>query len=156
MLVVATRSFYPRRDLLLENLALRQQLAMLKGRRPRARLAVTDKWFWVMLRRLWPAWRQALMLVQPETVVRWHRARFKLYWQWLSRHRNAAGRRCVKQGVASTYLSHGGREPDLGRATHSWRAEDARLRHLGEDRTALDAEGVEKLGAGEAMDRVPE
>ena len=97
MLVVATRSFHPRRDLLLENLALRQQLAVLKGRRPRARLTVTDKWFWVMLRRLWLGWRQALILVQPETVVRWHRAGFKLYWQWLSRHRNAAGRRCVSK-----------------------------------------------------------
>jgi putative transposase len=95
LFVVATRSFHPRRNLLLENLALRQQLAALKGRCPRARLTVADKWFWVMLRRLWPGWRQALMLVQPETVVRWHRAGFKLYWRWLSRHRSAAGRRCV-------------------------------------------------------------
>ena len=37
------------------------------------------------------------MLVQPETVVRWHRAGFKLYWQWLSRPRNAAGRKCVSK-----------------------------------------------------------
>jgi hypothetical protein len=37
------------------------------------------------------------MLVQPETVVRWHRAGFKLYWQWLSRHRSAAGQRCVSK-----------------------------------------------------------
>ena len=66
LFVVATRSFHPRRDLLLENLALRQQLAALKGRRPQARLTVTDKWFWVMLRRLLPGWRQALMPVQPE------------------------------------------------------------------------------------------
>jgi putative transposase len=94
---VAIRSFQPRRALLLENLALRQQLAALKGRRPRARLTVADKWFWVMLRRLWPGWRQALILVRPETVVRWHRAGFRRYWKWLSRHQSAAGRRCVSK-----------------------------------------------------------
>jgi hypothetical protein len=76
LVVVATRSFHPRRDLLLENLALRQHLAALKGQRPHARFTVADKWFWVMLRRLWPGWRQAMMLVQPETVAGWHRAGF--------------------------------------------------------------------------------
>jgi transposase InsO family protein len=99
LFAVATRSFHTRRDLLLENLALRQQLAASNGRRPHSRLTVADKWFWVMLRRLWPGWRQALMLVQPETVVGWHRAGFKLYWQWLSRHRSAAGRRCVSKDL---------------------------------------------------------
>ncbi len=48
-----------------------------------------------MLRRFWPGWKQALILVQPETVVPWHRAGFKLYWAWLSRHRTRVGRRCV-------------------------------------------------------------
>jgi putative transposase len=51
--------------------------------------------FWVILRQLWPGWKQALILVQPETVVRWHRAGFKLYWTWLSRHRKRAGRKYV-------------------------------------------------------------
>jgi len=49
------------------------------------------------LQRLWPGWKQALILVQPETVVRWHRAGFKLYWTWLSRHRNRVGRKCVRR-----------------------------------------------------------
>src|SRR5271168_2045572 len=87
--------FRSRRDLLLENLALRQQLAVLKRRHSRPRLAVIDRLFWVTLRRFWPQWRQALILVQPETVVRWHRAGFKLYWTWLSRHRVRMGRKCV-------------------------------------------------------------
>jgi hypothetical protein len=95
LFAIATRSFHARRDLLLENLALRQQLAVLKGRRPLVRLTVADKWFWVMLRRLWPGWRQTLILVRPETVVRWHRAGFRRYWKWLSRHQSAAGRRGV-------------------------------------------------------------
>jgi transposase InsO family protein len=92
LLVGSVRS---RRNLLLENLALRQQLAVLKQRHPQPRLVAPDKLFWVILRRLWPGWKRALILVQPETVVRWHKAGFKLYWTWLSRRRNRAGRKCV-------------------------------------------------------------
>ena len=69
-----TRLFRSRRDLLLENLALRQQLGVFKQKHPPARFATTDKLFWVMLSRLWVGWRRALIVVQPETVVRWHRS----------------------------------------------------------------------------------
>src|SRR5271170_710365 len=51
--------FRSRRDLLLENLALRQQLAVLKRRHSRPRLAATDRLFWVILRRFWSRWRHA-------------------------------------------------------------------------------------------------
>src|ERR1700676_4144726 len=85
--ILIAQLFRSRRDLLLEDLALRQQLAVLRQRRPHPRLAPSDRFFWVVLRRLWSGWRQALILVQPETVVRWHRAGFKAYWTWLSRHR---------------------------------------------------------------------
>jgi hypothetical protein len=61
-----------RRDLLLENLALRQQLITLQRRNRRPRLGRLDKLFWVAARRLWPKWRQVLVIVTPETVVRWH------------------------------------------------------------------------------------
>ena len=89
------RFFRSRRDLLLENLALRQQLEVLRRRRPQPRFAASDRLFWVTLRRVWSGWKQALILVQPETVVRWHRAGFKAYWTWLSRHRTRAGRKCI-------------------------------------------------------------
>ena len=92
-----SRCVSSRRDLLLENLALRQQLAVLKARHPQPRFAAPDKLFWVLLRGLWPGWKQALVLMQPETVVGWHRAGFKLYWKWLSRHRSPGGRRCVSK-----------------------------------------------------------
>jgi transposase InsO family protein len=95
--ILFTRCFRSRRDLILENLALRQQLVALKRRRPQPRLVAIDRLFWVMLRRIWRGWRQALILVQPETVVRWHRSGFKLYWAWLSRHRSRAGRKCVSR-----------------------------------------------------------
>ena len=97
LFVLTLRSCCSRSDLLLENLALRQQLAALKQKHPHPRLATSDRLFWVMLRRLWPGWKRALILVQPETVVRWHRAGFKLYWTWLSRRRKHAGRKCVNR-----------------------------------------------------------
>jgi len=82
-----------RRELVLENLALRQQLAALAARQPRPRLAVHDRLFWVILRRFWSNWRRVLVIVHPETVVRWHRAGFKLYWKWISRGHARAGRK---------------------------------------------------------------
>jgi putative transposase len=85
--------FRSRRDLVLENLALRQQLAVLKQRHPQPRLVAPDRLFWVTLRRVWSGWKQALFIVQPETVVRWHRAGFRFYWKWISRKRFSPGRK---------------------------------------------------------------
>jgi putative transposase len=75
------------RELALENLALRQQLAVWKARQPRPRLTATDRIFWVLLSRLWKNWRTSLQVVRPETVVRWHRHGFRGYWAWKSRRR---------------------------------------------------------------------
>ena len=76
-----------RRDTALEILALRQQVAVLKRKRPRPELNSWDRLFWTALRRLWPRWRDVLVIVKPETVVAWHRAGFRLYWRWQSRPR---------------------------------------------------------------------
>ena len=91
------RSLCSRRELLMEILVLRQQLAVFKARRPRPRLTTLDRVFWVMLLRFWSGWKRALVIVQPDTVVRWHRAGFKLYWTWRSRHKTPAGRKCVSR-----------------------------------------------------------
>jgi hypothetical protein len=64
---------------------LRQQLGILKRKMPRPRLRTQDRIFWILLRRLWPAWRDALVIVKPETVVAWHRAGFRLFWRLRSR-----------------------------------------------------------------------
>jgi putative transposase len=87
------RIFRNRRDLIFENFVLRQQLAMLKRRRPRPALNLFDKLFWVAISRLWSQWKQALIVVSPETVVRWHRAGFRMYWRLISRVRGPVGRR---------------------------------------------------------------
>jgi hypothetical protein len=75
----------PRSQLVLENLALRQQLAVLSRQRPRPSLRRRDRLFWVCLSRLYAAWRSALVVVQPETVARWHQQGSRLWWLWKSR-----------------------------------------------------------------------
>jgi putative transposase len=74
-----------RRALVLENLALRHQLQVLQRRAKRPRLATRDRALWIILSRLWVDWRKPLVIVQPDTVVRWHRKGFRLYWRWKSR-----------------------------------------------------------------------
>src|SRR5262249_55281834 len=71
--------------LAVENLALRQQLAVLKRTTPRPKLRRRDRVFWVCLAKLWSGWRSALVIVSPATVVRWHRQGFKYYWRWKTR-----------------------------------------------------------------------
>jgi hypothetical protein len=93
------RLLYSRCDLMLENLALRQQLALLKSKNRRPRPATFDKLFWLLARRLWAGWRNALIVVTPETVVRWHRAGFRLYWTWLSHHKVRLGRKRTSKEV---------------------------------------------------------
>ena len=73
--------------LAMENLALRQQVAVFKQSTRRPKLRPRDRIFWVWITWLWPSWRNALIIVQPETVIRWHRQGFKLYWRWKSRRR---------------------------------------------------------------------
>lgn len=77
--------FGSRLGLAAENLALRQQLAVLQRSVKRPRFRKRDRIFWVWLSRLWPEWRSALLIVQPDTVVEWHRQGFRLYWTWKSR-----------------------------------------------------------------------
>src|SRR5438552_4863061 len=77
-----------RRELALENLVLRQQLAVWKAREPRPRFTEMDRLFWVFLSRVWKRWRDSLHVVRPETVVQWHRQGFRRYWAWKSRRRS--------------------------------------------------------------------
>jgi hypothetical protein len=68
------------RDLALENLALRQQLGVLKRKHGVPRLKKGDRLFWVVLSRIWAPWRQALHLVNGDTVVGWQRKGFRIHW----------------------------------------------------------------------------
>jgi len=84
--------------LMIENLALRQQLStVLQKRRPR--IGMVDRAFWVVLRRVWARWSDAVVIVRPETVIGWHCAGFALHWRWLSRRRRSSGRAGVGREV---------------------------------------------------------
>src|SRR6266851_10196140 len=88
-LLVALQVFFrTRRDIALEILALRHQVAVLKRKRPRPPLNSVDRLFWTTLRRVWSRWADVLVIVKPETVVGWHRAGFRAYWRWKSRPRS--------------------------------------------------------------------
>src|SRR4029450_3033516 len=75
----------------LENLALRHQLLVLQRSVRRPRLAPWDRIFWVWLCRVWAGWGSTRVIVQPATVLAWHRRGFQLYWRWKSRP-NPVGR----------------------------------------------------------------
>ena len=84
-------------DLMLENLALRQQLAVLTRQRARTRTKPADRLFWSWLSRYWPGWRSTPVMVQPETVIRWHRTAWRMYWTWKSRARHPGRPRISKE-----------------------------------------------------------
>ncbi len=73
----------------LENAALRHQLAILQQSVARPRFRPRDRICWVWLSRFWAGWRSSLVIVQPATVLAWHRQGFQLYWHWKSRRRSA-------------------------------------------------------------------
>jgi len=76
----------------LENIALRQQLSVYKVKEKRPRLAERDRWFWIVLSLGWKNWRRALLMVHPDTVVRWQRERLRRYWSNLSKKTAVRGR----------------------------------------------------------------
>jgi len=80
-------------ELVLENLALRQQLRAVKRTTSRPHLRTRDRLFWIVLARIWRNWRTALVLVQPDTVVRWHRN--WLCRRWTRRSRPQPGGRPI-------------------------------------------------------------
>ena len=115
--------FRGRRDLVLENAALRQQLAMYERRR--LDIQDSDRMFWVWLVRIWPGWRGVVIAVRPETVVRWHRAGWRplldveeqIETSWPTENR--------PRGTSADHASRS-RESALGCGTHSGRATGAR------------------------------
>jgi len=91
LLSLISTAFKLRSELALENLALRQQLAVLKRQVRRPKLRRADRFFWSLLSRSWRDWKDTLLIVKPETVLRWHRKHFASYWTRISR-KNRPGR----------------------------------------------------------------
>jgi putative transposase len=84
ILLALQASLKAHRILALENVALRHQLEILQRYARRPRLRPSDRAFWATLYRILPDWRLHLAIVQPDTVIRWHRAGWRLYWKWKS------------------------------------------------------------------------
>jgi putative transposase len=82
-------AFRSRTALEAEVAALRHQVSVLKRRlgSRRVRLTWRDRMLWVLFSRIWSGWRTGLAIVQPETVLRWHREGFRAYWRWKARPR---------------------------------------------------------------------
>ena len=100
----------------LENLALRRQLAAFQRKRERPKLTEADRLFWIGLSRLWAGWKGALVVVQPETVLRWQRDRFRRFWAALSKSdKRRRGRPAVPQDVRRLVLQ-------MAAANPLWRA----------------------------------
>jgi hypothetical protein len=106
------------RDLVFENIALRQQLAAMQRAQKRVSLQTRDRLFWMALAQVWRNWRTALVLVQPDTVVRWHGDWLRRRWAWLSKRR-PQGRPPVNLQVRTLIreMAHG--ESVMGRAADS-------------------------------------
>jgi len=88
-----------RADLVIENLALRQQVTALKQARPKPFLREVDRAFWVALRAAWTGWKDRLVIVKPETVIDWHRHRFRRHWTKISQQNRGPGRPPVKDEI---------------------------------------------------------
>ena len=71
--------------LVIENLALRQQLAAYARCQKRVHVQHQERMFWATLSKVWASWRSALIIVKPATVIAWHRRGFQRYWRWRSR-----------------------------------------------------------------------
>ena len=99
-----------------ENLALRSQLAAYKKKRRRPVLTQLDRLLWVGLSQIWDGWRSVLVFVQPDTVVRWQRDRFRRFWTRLSRpKRGRMGRPVVATAIRQLILR-------MATANPLWRA----------------------------------
>src|SRR5262245_37866185 len=116
----------PPRRLEVENLFLRHQLSIaLRRAPPRLRLRRGDRALLVWMTRLWPSLLGAAHVVQPETILRWHRAGFTAFWRWKSRKR--AGRPKIDREIARSHPTNEQGKPKLGSISDPWRAVDARL-----------------------------
>ncbi|MBF0420826.1 MAG: DDE-type integrase/transposase/recombinase [Magnetococcales bacterium] len=104
-----------RTALQLEILALRHQLLVLnRKQKGRPRLKLSDRIFWAWLSRFWSGWRTALVIIKPDTVIRWHREGFRLFWKWKSRKRHSGGRENVPKEVRDLIRSMSQENPLWG------------------------------------------
>ena len=99
MVYLARAAVKSRRNLLLENIALRHQLLVLSRETKPRRFTPVDRALWVWLLLTWNRWTSVLRLVRPDTVVRWHRQGFGLFWRWKSRAGKVGRKRIAPETI---------------------------------------------------------
>ena len=125
-LAVLASVFKSRLRLEAENAVLRHQLIVLRRRlHGRVRLTNHDRWFLIQLYRWFPSILQVLAIIQPETLVRWHRAGFRCYWRWKSRP--LGGRPQIDTELRALIRQDQQGESALGSTAYSWRTAQARV-----------------------------
>src|SRR4051794_29198306 len=112
LLAALRASLRSRRDLALENLALRQQLALLARTRRRPRARRHDRIFWLILRQVWARWREPIRVFTPATVLRWHWSTFS--WIWTARSQRRGGRPRIQRRVVALIREIAGANPTWG------------------------------------------
>jgi type II secretory pathway pseudopilin PulG len=94
LLAVLASPFKSKSRLAVENAVLRHQLIVLRRKvRGRAQLTNDDRWFFVQMYRWFPSILKVVTIVQPDTLVRWHRVGFRRYWRWKSSSRGEGARK---------------------------------------------------------------
>ena len=136
--MLAVDLFKSRSRLEAESLFLRHQLNIaLRRAPPRLRLRGSDRALLILITKLWPSLLGVAKVVQPETILRWHRSGFKVFWRWKSRNR--AGRPKIDRGLRDL-IQRMSRENPLWGAPDPWRTADARVR-------SRPIDGLEVYGA---------
>jgi putative transposase len=133
------------RQVALENLALRHQLAVYKKMVNRPKLLGRDRLFWVGLSRVWAGWRLALVIVSPNTVLRWQRRRFRWYWASLSA-RAVAGRARLSRQIRALVVR-------MAQANPLWGAPriHGELQKLGIAKPNTMANVIRRAGTGSSV-----
>jgi hypothetical protein len=93
-------AFVSRRDLALENAALRQQLAAYVRGKKCPRLKPSERVLWALLSKFWVHWKSSLIIVKPKTVIGWHKQGFRLFWRWRSRRKKVGRPRIAHEHIA--------------------------------------------------------
>ena len=91
--------FKSKNDLLLENIALRQQLSTYLIKKTKPKLTDLDRSFWIVLKHIFGKWRDSLVIVKPQTVIDWQNRRFKKHWAKISTQNKKPGRKRIKKEI---------------------------------------------------------
>jgi hypothetical protein len=104
-------------NLAAENLALCQQLVVMRRANKRPKIRMADRLFWFVLSRIWTPWRKSFVIVKPDTVVHWHRKGFKLFWKFKAK---GSGRPQVSRQIRDLVRRMAAANPSWGCAQDSW------------------------------------